>query len=213
MGTNPQTPAQDYTGYWRVGGDTTWGGNSSNYFAGTIDEVAVYSTVALRGGRRVALQGVAAVRLPNQAPTAAFTSTLDRAQGVVRRLRLDRRRRHHRVLRLGLRRRARPAPAPPRPTPTRRPAPTRCTLTVTDDERWRPTSKTDTVTVMNTAPTAAFTSSANEHWRPASTARAPADPDGTVASYAWDFGDGATSTAPARRRTTPTGRGDLDVRN
>ena len=35
VGTNAQTGAQDYTGYWRVGGDTTWGGNSSNYFAGT----------------------------------------------------------------------------------------------------------------------------------------------------------------------------------
>ena len=29
VGTNGQTSAQDYTGYWRLGGDTTWGGNSS----------------------------------------------------------------------------------------------------------------------------------------------------------------------------------------
>ena len=40
-GTNPQTGAQAYDGYWRVGGDNTWG-STSPYFTGTIDEVAVY---------------------------------------------------------------------------------------------------------------------------------------------------------------------------
>ena len=44
VGNNPDTQAQAYTGYWRIGGDVTWGGNSSNYFAGSIDEAAVYST-------------------------------------------------------------------------------------------------------------------------------------------------------------------------
>ncbi len=71
-GTNPQTKAQDYAGYWKVGGDNTWG-SSSAYFDGTIDEVAVYSSELsqqraldhyLAGGGRL-----------NQAPTAAFTST------------------------------------------------------------------------------------------------------------------------------------------
>jgi PKD repeat protein len=41
VGTNPQTAAQPYTGYWRVGGDPTWS-SSSPYFAGTIDEAAVF---------------------------------------------------------------------------------------------------------------------------------------------------------------------------
>ncbi|MGI8870707.1 MAG: LamG-like jellyroll fold domain-containing protein [Mycobacteriales bacterium] len=41
VGTNPQPAADAYTGYWRVGGDRGWGG-TSNYFAGSIDEVAVY---------------------------------------------------------------------------------------------------------------------------------------------------------------------------
>ncbi len=45
VGTNPATTAQAYNGYWRVGGDVTWGGASSNYFAGLVDEVAVYGTV------------------------------------------------------------------------------------------------------------------------------------------------------------------------
>ena len=44
VGTNPQTGAQDYNGYWRVGGDNSPGAGqpTSNYFAGTIDEAAVY---------------------------------------------------------------------------------------------------------------------------------------------------------------------------
>ena len=45
VGTNPQTAAQSYTGYWRVGGDTTWSGSSWPWFTGNIDEVAVYSSV------------------------------------------------------------------------------------------------------------------------------------------------------------------------
>ncbi|OMH31373.1 hypothetical protein BGP79_10185 [Tersicoccus sp. Bi-70] len=42
--TNPQTQAQPYSGYWRVGNDTTWG-SSSSHFNGLLDEVAVYSAV------------------------------------------------------------------------------------------------------------------------------------------------------------------------
>jgi PKD repeat protein len=34
------TSAQSYSGYWRIGGDTSWSG--ANYFAGSIDDVAVY---------------------------------------------------------------------------------------------------------------------------------------------------------------------------
>ncbi|TKV61700.1 PKD domain-containing protein [Nakamurella flava] len=43
-GTNKQTAAQNYTGYWRIGGDKTWGSTSS-YFAGALDEAAVYPVV------------------------------------------------------------------------------------------------------------------------------------------------------------------------
>ena len=34
------TTAQNYSGYWRIGGDRTWAGNT--HFAGSIDDVAVY---------------------------------------------------------------------------------------------------------------------------------------------------------------------------
>ena len=44
IGTNTGTTVgQSYTGYWRVGGDSPWSGNG--YFAGAIDEVAIYPTV------------------------------------------------------------------------------------------------------------------------------------------------------------------------
>ncbi|MFD1212064.1 LamG-like jellyroll fold domain-containing protein [Arthrobacter sp. GCM10027362] len=42
-GSHPQTAAQVYTGYWRVGGDNLWGGASSRYLTGQVDEVAVYN--------------------------------------------------------------------------------------------------------------------------------------------------------------------------
>ncbi|MFT4109066.1 LamG-like jellyroll fold domain-containing protein, partial [Propionicimonas sp.] len=42
-GTNAQTSAEASTGYWRVGGDRTWGSTSS-YFAGDIDDAAIYTT-------------------------------------------------------------------------------------------------------------------------------------------------------------------------
>src|SRR5664280_1526657 len=73
IGTNPQTQAQNYTGYWRVGGDNTWG-SSSAFFAGTIDEAAVYSTVLTPQQVAQHFQAAGGV-LPNQAPTAALTAT------------------------------------------------------------------------------------------------------------------------------------------
>ena len=69
--SNTVTGAQNYTGYWRVGGDRTWNSTSS-YLAGTIDEAAVYPTVL--SAQRVAQHYTATGRtLPNVAPTAAFS--------------------------------------------------------------------------------------------------------------------------------------------
>jgi Concanavalin A-like lectin/glucanases superfamily len=45
VGANPNTVAEVYDGYWRVGGDNLNGWPArptSSYFRGTIDEVAVY---------------------------------------------------------------------------------------------------------------------------------------------------------------------------
>ncbi len=45
VGDDPQSAAQSYTGYWRVGADRTWAGASSPYVDGVIDEAAVYTSV------------------------------------------------------------------------------------------------------------------------------------------------------------------------
>ncbi|NHB84223.1 PKD domain-containing protein [Tessaracoccus sp. HDW20] len=71
QGSNPQTEAQSYDGYWRVGGDSRWGG-SSDYFNGVIDDVAVYSS-ALSAARVSAHFGAAGGSV-NQLPTAEFVS-------------------------------------------------------------------------------------------------------------------------------------------
>ncbi len=76
VGTNPQTQAQDYTGYWRVGGDNDWGG-SSPWFNGTIDEVAVYSK-ALSNSDIASHYALGTGGNPpptNHDPVAAFTSS------------------------------------------------------------------------------------------------------------------------------------------
>ncbi|MGB0653011.1 MAG: PKD domain-containing protein [Thermoplasmatota archaeon] len=69
-------------------------------------------------------------------------------------------------------------------------------LTVTDNHGATDTA-CDTITVLNVAPTAAFT------WNPTTPtdiedaffSDASTDDDGSVVSWSWDFGDGATSTA------------------
>jgi len=73
VGSHPQTGAQTYSGYWRVGGDTTWG--PQPWFAGQLDEVAVYSTAldAQTVTNHYAL-GTTGL-LPNQSPAAYFTAT------------------------------------------------------------------------------------------------------------------------------------------
>ena len=76
-GTNPQTGAQNYSGYWRIGGDNTWS-SSSPWFTGTIDDVAVYSRPL--SGSEVAQHyslGAATTAPQNIAPTASFTTTID----------------------------------------------------------------------------------------------------------------------------------------
>ena len=79
VGTNPQTGAQAYTGYWRVGGDTTWG--PQPWFAGSLDEVAVYSTAldAQTVANHYAL-GTTGM-LPNQTPDGVLHGDAHRPLG------------------------------------------------------------------------------------------------------------------------------------
>jgi len=80
------------------------------------------------------------------------------------------------------------------------------TLTVTDDKGATGTS-TGTVTVApipNAAPTAAFTT-ATDKLSVSTDGRASSDSDGTVAAYAWDFGDGGTATGSTAKHDYATG--------
>lgn len=78
------------------------------------------------------------------------------------------------------------------------------TLTVTDN-RGATATAMKTIAVANAAPTAAFSGPATLRHQTRGTfdAAASADRDGTLATYAWDFGDGATGSgvAPAHAYT------------
>ena len=102
--TDPNAASSTFTGYWRAGYDTVWSGSSSNYFAGSIDEVAVYpralslteiKTKFRDGGGTVA----------NTPPVASVQPERGRAERHVQRRRFVRSGRHDHRLRVELRRR------------------------------------------------------------------------------------------------------------
>ena len=200
VGTNPQTASQSYNGYWKVGGDRTWG-STSDYFAGTLDEAAVYPT-ALTPQRVAEHFMLAGGAIANQAPTAAFTSSTDDLavsvdgsgssdpDGTVESYAWD----------FGDGATDTGATA----SHTYAAAGTyQVTLTVTDDDGATDAETKDvTVTAppVNQAPTAAFTSSTDD-LAVSVDGSGSSDPDGTVESYAWDFGDGATDTGATASHT------------
>lgn len=189
VATGAQTAAQPYTGYWRVGGDTSWA--DSNFFAGSIDEVAVYSTVLSAATVRTHFTKGGG-QLPNVAPTAAFessasarTASLDASgssdsdgsiasyawafgDGATGTGKLA----THRYAAGGT---------------------YQVTLTVTDDRGGVDSVTHSVVVADNTAPTAAFTSDLNG-LAASFDGSGSADTDGSVATYAWDFGDGGVAT-------------------
>jgi PKD repeat protein len=204
-GSNAQTAAQPYTGYWRVGGDSSWEGNA--FFAGSVDDVAVYSSVLTPAqvSAHHALGGGGG-QTANQPPVAAFTSTEDGLSTAVD---------------------ASTSTDPdgtvaayswsfgdgataqgPTASHTYAAAGTYdVAVTVTDDD-----GATDVevqpVTVVappvNAPPTAAFTSSATG-LAVSFDGSVSADADGTVTGYAWTFGDGATAQGPTPSHTYTAG--------
>ena len=190
VATNPQTGAQSYTGYWRIGGDSTWGSTSA-FFAGTLDEAAVFSS-ALTAPQVANLYTTGAGQV-NQPPTAAFTSsatnlaasfdgsTSSDPDGTVASYSWN----------FGD---GSVAGSGQTTSYTYAAAGTyTVTLTVTDNQgATNSVSHTVTVTAANQPPVAAFTSS-SANLAASFDGSTSADPDGTVASYSWNFGDGSTA--------------------
>ncbi|HEX8510950.1 MAG TPA: PKD domain-containing protein [Propionibacteriaceae bacterium] len=195
-GTNPQPQAQGYSGHWRVGGDNSWGGDP--FFAGSIDEVAVYSSALTSAQVRAhyLASPAAGDTLPaNSAPVAAFTSSCDGdtctfdasgstdPDGTVASYAWD----------FGDGKTATGATA----SHSYQTSGTKTvTLTVTDDKRADHSVQHDvtvTVTAANTPPVAALTSSCVELVC-SFDGSTSTDADGTLTTYAWEFGDGEVST-------------------
>jgi PKD repeat protein len=74
VGTRPEvTTANPFTGYWRVGGDKSWIAGR-DWFAGSIDEVAVYATPLTAAQVSAHAAAGRTAPAPDAAPTAAFTA-------------------------------------------------------------------------------------------------------------------------------------------
>jgi PKD repeat protein len=201
VGTNPQTAAQDYDGYWRVGGDTTWGGASSDYFAGSVDDVAVYSSEL--SAAQVADHFAKGKGAANVLPTAAFSSmstnliatfngggSTDTDGTIVS---------YAWTFGDGT------TGTGVTPTHTYATANTYTVgLTVTDNLGGTNTvSHPVTVTAPNVLPTAAF-SSMSTNLTATFNGGGSTDTDGTIVSYTWTFGDGTTGTGVAPTHTYAT---------
>lgn len=199
------TEGRAYRGYWRIGGDTTWG-NNGTWFAGTVDEVAVYPT-ALSADVVASHHSLGTTgKATNVAPVATYTAAatfLDVA--------LDASASTDRDGSIaswdwtfgdgssgsGATTAHSYAAAGTYPV----------TLTVTDDQGASSTHTTD-VTVQaeppNAAPTAAFTATGTG-LAGSFDAAASTDADGTVAEYRWDLGDGSTATGRTTSHTYAAG--------
>ena len=214
VGTNPTTSAQAYSGYWRLGGDRAWGGDSSDFFAGTIDEVAISSS-ALSASQVATDYRVGAASASTVPPTASFTaeptdlsvafdgSGSADSDGSIASYAWD----------FGDGTPGGTGTAATASHTYAKAGTYTVVLTVTDDDGLTATtSKQVTVRAANTAPTAAFASNVTG-LGVALDATASADEDGTVRSYAWDFGDGGTETDSTATTThTYAKGGDYTVR-
>ena len=197
--TDATSGEPDY-GWWRIGGDTSWA--DAPYFTGRIDEVSVYPKVlsaAQVAAHYTAGSTGATVNLPPVASSTSAVTDLSVAfdgspstdpDGTVAAWAWD-----FGDGSTGTGRTATHAYKTAGTYPV--------TLTVTDDKGATATGKvsvTVTAPVPNVAPTAAISASVAGR---AGTfdGSASADRDGTVASWAWDFGDGSTGTGPRATHT------------
>ncbi|GAA1389858.1 PKD domain-containing protein [Luteococcus peritonei] len=196
QGTNPNTGADDYIGYWRVGGDRSWSGDE--WFDGSIDEAAVYGQALSQAQVRAHYRASGADA--NQAPRPSFTvscegerCTFDASassdpDGLVNSLTWD----------FGDGTKATGAKVT-RTYP--RSGRYDAVLTATDDQELSAsTTRQVDVAVPNKAPVAAIQASCTELACSFDSGDST-DPDGTIAAVAWDFGDGTSSTEAAPRHS------------
>ncbi|MFE4228296.1 PKD domain-containing protein [Arthrobacter sp. NPDC056886] len=192
QGTNTPTVAQGYDGYWRVGADNLNGWPNqpaSRAMVGSVDEVAIYPVQLTSSD----VQWHYNLGSGNKAPVASFTSActafscaLDGSasadsDGTISELAWD----------FGDGQTAVGAT----PSHTYATAGTfQVRLTVTDNLGSSTTlTQPVSVTAPNKAPVAALTAACNA-LSCSFDASASSDPDGTVSSWLWDFGDGQTGT-------------------
>lgn len=207
VGTHPQAAAQAYTGYWRVGGDTTWG--PQPWFAGDVDEVAVYAR-ALTPAQVAEHYQLGSGDVPNQAPVASFTATAvdltvhvdatasSDPDGSVAGYAWD----------FGDGTTATGAQASHAYTT---PGTRTVTLTVTDDDGATHAATQDvTVQAPNQEPVAAFVLEATD-LAVSVDGSSSSDPDGTVTQWTWDFGDGSAPVTGATASHTYAAGGDYTV--
>jgi PKD repeat protein len=192
-GSNPESRQQAYDGYWRVGADRTWG--PQPYFAGLIDEVAVYPA-ALSAQAVASHYSLGVGAAANAAPVSSFAAAASElvvafdgsgssdADGTVASYAWDfgdgtaagtGQNVSHTYGKAGA---------------------YTVRLTVTDDAGATGESS-QSVTVAaaaaaNAAPVSSFAAAASE-LVVAFDGSGSSDADGTVASYAWDFGDGTAA--------------------
>ena len=204
------TSAENVWGYWRVGGDaigSAWPNDpTSDYFNGSIDEVSVYPTVLTLA--QVSAQWAASGRSGGAAitpPVAAFTSSSSEltlsydgsgssdADGTITSYAWNFGDNAGSTTSTGTHTYAADG------TYT-------VSLTVTDNDGATNTlNKSITVSqTPNTPPVAAFTSGAT-NLNASFDGSGSADPDGTITSYAWNFGDNTTGTGVQPTHTYSAG--------
>lgn len=207
VGTNANVDAQDYVGYWKVGGDRVWGGASSNYFEGAVDEVAVYAR-PLTAEQVQEHYVTGSGNVPNVAPKARFAHSVDDLlvsfdgsessdeDGDVETYEWD----------FG------DGSSGSGATTSHSYAEGGTydvVLTVTDDDGASDTSTEEVSVAANQAPTAEFTSEVTD-LMVSLDASTSMDDDGQIESYSWDFGDGESGSGVTASHTFQEG-GSYDI--
>ena len=192
-GSATQASAQSYSGFWRIGGGSTWGG-TSGFLAGAIDEAAIYSYELTPA--QVASHWNAS-HASDQPPVASFTSSVSNLtiafdgsgssdpDGTVAGYAWD-----FGDGTTGTGATASHTYAVPGSYPV--------TLTVTDNAGATSTAARTVAT--NVPPVAVFTSSMS-NLTVSVDGTSSTDADGTIAGYAWNFGDGTTGTGATASHT------------